>query len=333
LTGTIEEIAKIAKVSRSTVSRVLNGDPNVREKTRQHVLEVLRTTGFQPNRAARRLAGGHARIIGLIIPSGVARLFSDPFFAILIQHISHACSARDQAVMLWLAEPEYERRMIGQLLGSGLVDGVLVASSVIDDPLVEALHHSPLPLVMIGRSPHRTEISSIDVDNIESARRAVHYLLERGRGRIAVVNGPQNMISGLDRFEGYKTALQDWGLELDPALVVPGEFSEEDAFRGMEALLQREQVQAVFAASDSMALGAMRAIQKAGLRIPEDVALVGFDDLPLASRTDPPLTTMRQPIPGLAVTAVETLIQQINHPETGPKQIVLPAELVIRGTG
>lgn len=327
--ATLEEIAKLSKTSRSTVSRVINDDPHVSQATRDRVMAMVRQFNYHPNLAARSLVAGRTHVLGLVIPMGVSRLFTDPYFPILIQGATSACNANKHTVMLWLAEPEYERQMINQILYNGLVDGVIVASSLIDDPLIESLLKSSLCFILIGRHISNLELSYIDVDNQESARQAVHYLLRAGRRQVAAIAGPQNMIAGLDRLEGYRTALREWGLAADPALIADGSFSEVGGYEAMRQLLPRSP-DAVFAASDIMAVGAMRALRDAGRRIPEDVAVVGFDNMPFAERAEPPLTTVRQPIHRAGSLAVETLIDMIENPDSSPRRIVLPTELVIR---
>lgn len=326
---TVEEIAKLAGVSRSTVSRVINDDPKVKAETRERVLNVVRKLDFRPSTAARRLAGGRSGIFGLVIPMGVARLFTDPYFPILLQSVSATCNARGHTVMLWLAEPEHERRLIGQLLNDNLLDGVIVSSMSVDDPIVDALARSNLPFMLIGRHPTDPNPSYVDVDNQAGARRAVLHLLSRGRRRVGAISGPQNMIVSLDRLEGYKQALRASGFELDPALILDGNFTEDGGYRCAHLLLEQG-VDAIFACSDFMALGVLRALHEKGVRIPDDVAVAGFDDAPFAAKTTPPLTTIRQPTDQLGSHAVEMLIDLIEGGEEEPLRKILPAELVIR---
>ena len=325
----LEEIAKLSGVSRSTVSRVINDDPNVREITRERVRKVIRQVNYHPNAAARGLAAGRTRILGLLIPERVTSLFSDPYFPLLIQGISSACNARDHSVMLWLAEPEYERRTIHQILHGGMIDGVIVASMLLNDPVVLALVEGDRPFLLVGRHPTDPRVNYVDVDNRNSARDAVAHLLRLGYQRVATVTGPQNMIAGVDRREGYLAALKDRGLTPNPNLMAEGDFSEAGGYAAMQRLLAH-QPDAVFAASDIMAVGALRALREAGLRVPDDVALVGYDDMPFAARADPPLTTVRQPIHRTGALAAETLIDLIENPGASPRRIVLPTELVIR---
>ena len=325
----LEEIAKRSGVSRSTVSRVINDDPNVKLETRERVQAVIHQFNFQPNAAARSLASGRTRVLGLVIPRGVTALFTDPYFPALIQGIAAACNVRDHSVMLWLADPEYERRTIHQILHGGLIDGVIVSSMLMDDPLVESLAANRKPFVLIGRHPANAEVSYVDVENHKGAYEAVAHLLRLGRRRIATITGPQNAIVGADRRAGYLEALRGRGLAPAPDLIVEGDFTDAGGYQGMQRLLAH-QPDAVFAASDIMAQGALRALREAGRRAPDEVAVVGFDDMPFAATTEPPLTTVRQPIQRLGSTAVEILIDLIQHPEAGPRRVLLPTELVIR---
>lgn len=327
----LEQVAKQAGVSRSTVSRVVNEDPNVSAETRARVLTIIKHLNYQPNAAARGLAAGRTRVLGLVIPMTVAALFTDPYFPLLIQGVANATSARDHSVMLWLAEPEYERRTIRQVLHNGMIDGVLVASQRMDDPVIDALVKSALPFVLIGRHPSNAQVSYVDVDNKTAARDAVAYLLRLGRRRVATITGPKNMIAGSDRVDGYLTAIRTMGITPDPELIMESDFTEEGGYIAAQRLL-RCNFDGLFAASDAMAAGALRAFAENGRRVPEDVAVVGFDDMPFAARTVPPLTTVRQPIRSAGSVAAEMLMELIGHPDVHPRRILLPTELVIRAS-
>jgi LacI family transcriptional regulator len=328
---TLEDIAQMSGVSRSTVSRVINGDPNVSEQTRKKVLDLIQNIDFQPNLAARGLAAGRTRVIGLVIPTGLTTIFSDPYFPLVILGVSSACNARGYSVMLWLAEPEYERKTIRQVLYNGLIDGVIVSSMLMDDPLLERISESQRPFLTIGRHPTNDQLNFVDVDNRAGAYQAVSYILHTGRRRVATVTGPHNTIAGRDRHLGYQDALRERGLHVQPELVTEGEFSDISGYLAMKRLLPQHP-DAVFVASDAMAFAAMRAIQEAGLSIPEDIAVVGFDDIPSAATSKPPLTTVRQPIQKTGSVAAEMLIERIERPETQTCRIVLPTELVIRSS-
>lgn len=327
----LEDIAKLSGVSRSTVSRVLNNDPNVRESTRRRVQDVIRRVNFQPNLAARSLATGHARVIGLVIPMGVATMFTDPYFPMLIKGISAACNANDYSVMLWLAEPEYERRTVNQVLHNGMIEGVVVASVLMDDPIVQALINSQMPFVLIGRHPTNPNVNYVDVDNRTSSRQLMEHLIGQGYRRIATITGAQNMIAGSDRLLGYMDALTQNGIPIDMEMIAPGNFTEEGGYSAMQRILPHAP-DAVFVASDTMALGALRAIQQAGLRVPDDIALTGFDDMPFAARLNPPLTTVHQPVEETGMKAAETLFELLTDPESGPVHRLVATELVVRAS-
>jgi LacI family transcriptional regulator len=331
MTLTLEQIAVIAGVSRATVSRVINVDPNVSEKTRARVMRVIQELNFQPNRAARSLAGGRAGVIGLVIPVGVGTIFAEPFFSLLIQGVISESNSRDVSTMLWLAEPDYERRMVTKILYNGLVDGLIISSTTADDPLIDAICRSHMPFVVVGRYPCQDELSYVDSDNLNGARQAMEHLLGLGRQRIATISGPQNTAVGQDRYQGYVQAFHQHGLSVSPKLVVESDFTDRGGYAAMQQLLP-QRPDAVFVASDWMALGAMRALREVGARVPEDIALVGFDDIPLASQTLPPLTTIRQQILQMGALASQVLLDLLDNPGSPPVQKILPTELVVRAS-
>jgi LacI family transcriptional regulator len=184
---------------------------------------------------------------------------------------------------------------------------------------------------MVGRHPTNNEVSYVDVDNRQSAREMVSYLMRLGYKRVGTVAGPQNQIAGSDRLQGYQLAHRNRGIAPESALISFGDFTEEGGYAAMQQLLSALP-DAVFVASDAMAVGALRALRDAGKRVPEDIAIAGFDDIPIAARTDPPLTTVRQPIPRMGAVAAETLIDMISNPDPLPRRVILPTELVIRAS-
>ncbi len=318
-------------VSRSTVSRVLNGDPNVKDQTRERVQNIIQRIHFQPNLAARGLAAGHTRVLGLVIPIGVSAIFADPYFPLLIQGVATACNSLEYSVMLWLAEPEYVRKTISQIIYNGIVDGVIVSSMQMDEPLIEDLCDSGRPFLTIGRSVTQERINYVDVDNRSGAYQAVSHLLRNGRRRVAAITGPSNTISSQDRYQGYLDAMHERAIPVHAELTAEGEYSDTTGYLSMRHLLEHRP-DAVFVFSDAMAIGAMRAIGEADLRIPQDIAVIGFDDIPSAATSKPPLTTVRQPIQRTGSVAAEMLIDLIEHPGPQPRRILLPTELVIRSS-
>ena len=265
-----------------------------------------------------------------MIPTGIPSVFSDPFFPNLIRGISSACQEKDYSVMLWLAEADYERRTIDQVLYNGFTDGVIVSSMPMDDSIIASLICSGLPFVLVGRSPTDPSINYVDVENRRGALEAVTHLIRQKRRRIATITGPLNTVAGLDRRDGYLEALRIRSLPVDSELIVEGDFTEDEGYNAMKRLIPLHP-DAVFAASDQMAVGALRALREAGIKVPEEVAVVGFDDHPFAAHTEPSLTTIRQPIQRLGSMAAETMIDILEHPdEAYARHLILPVQLVIR---
>lgn len=327
----LEHIAKIAGVSKSTVSRVINNQPNVKEGTRQRVLDAIRTIDYRPNNAARALVTRQTRVLSLVVPIALAETFTDPYFPALIQGITLAANERNYAIMLWVGQSsEEEDQYCERILSNGLFDGIIMASAVDGDPLLQRIVPSQYPHVLIG-PPQQDVNLSVDVDNRSAACEAVTHLVQLGFQRIAMITGPLNAGSARHRLEGYRDALTNGGRTVDDSLVIVGNYDEVSGFNAMNTLIQRD-VDAVFCSSDMIALGVMRALLNAGLRVPEDVAVVGFDDMPFAATTNPPLTTVHQPIDDLGRTATQLLISLIEGEPVPTTHVVLKAHLVVRST-
>lgn len=329
---TIERIGELAGVSRSTVSRVINGQPDVAPAVRQRVMDVVEATGYVPHSAARTLAGTRSRIVGLAIPETTQMVFADPFFGHLIRGVSRACNRHEQTLALFLFhETSDEIRLLDRIVRTSLVDGLVVSVSYLDDPLIGRLLDRDVPFVLVGEhsSPH---VSFVDSDNEHGAGLAVQHLLELGRRRIATVTGPLRNAAARTRLTGYERALGAAGQPVQPDLVVEGDFTEGTAYElTLELLAHRPD--AIFAASDTMAMGVLRALRSAGLRVPEDVAVVGFDDLPAAATSTPTLTTVRQRVEHLGELAVQTLLDVLAEGEGAtPRRTTLPVELVVRAS-
>ncbi len=269
-------------------------------------------------------------VIILVIPTDIAHILSDPYFPQLIQGAATACDAHSFTIALWLAEPEYERRMISQMLDTRTVSGVVVANALINDSIVNSLYESKIPFLSIGRHPS-LDVNYVDADNVQAACEATLHLLQLGRKRIATITGPQDQVVAYERYHGFLKAMQEQIHPVNPELVVEEPFTETGGYEGMQKLLPVKP-DAVFAASDVIAYGAMRAIREAGLRVPEDVAIVGFDDIPGSAEVDPPLTTIRQSVHTMGKLAVETLIDIIAYPESKTRHVVLSTQLVVRSS-
>ena len=329
---TIQRVAELAEVSKATVSRVLNDYPHVRPEVRERVQRIIRETGYQPNNIARLLASDRSSIIGLVISSDAQMVFSDPYFPALTEAISTSAAAAELILALFVSHTEAQgRNTLSGILSAGLFDGLILTADYEGTAMIPLLRSGEIPFVFIGRPRETDGIHFVDADNLQGGYLATKHLIELGYRRIATIASNQNS-AGDDRLKGYRRALKDYGLEAEPGLTASGDYSAESGYRGMQALIPLEP-DAVFVASDTMSVGALRALREADLRVPDDIALVSHDDLPPAEQADPPLTTIRQTISTTGALAVETLARVISEGETLPtQQIVTPVELVVRAS-
>ncbi len=328
---TLEEVGKLAGVSRATVSRVVNGYPHIRPEIRERVQRVIDETGYRPNLLARSLASDRSNIIGLVIPSGAQAVFTDPYFPCLTQGISRGVNSNNLTLALFMVHSEKEEeRTILSILGTGLVDGLIVTSDNKGDVFIPELLKHEMPFVQIGRSLYSDLVYRVDTDNLAGSYLATQHLISLGYQRIATIATNRNC-SGDDRLTGYTNALADHGRGVDRKLVAYGDYGLESGYHAMKQLIP-QRPDAVFITSDTMALGAMRALQEANLRVPDDIAIVGYDDLPPAVQANPQLTTIRQPIEQTGFLAVSMLVKILANDPPSSREIVLPVELVIRNS-
>lgn len=326
----LEDIAKLAGVSRSTVSRVVNSNPNVGEKTRKRVEKIIESTGYHPNAAARSLASQRTSMIGLVIPRTASAFFTDPYFPHLTQGVAFACNNHHLTLSLFLVgNQEDENEIIPRLLRRGMLDGILLQSGNSDDKLTRRLIASQLPILVLGRPFEDKNVNYIDVDNISAAKHATNHLIDLGYQRIGMITGSIHSTPSIDRQLGFRQAMAEAGREIDPTLIVEGDFSETSGYSAMKKLLPARP-DAVFAQSDVMAVGAMRAVQEAKLEVPKDIAFIGFDDLPIASALPIKLTTVHQPITHFGILAVDLLLDIIEKGAKPVRRVILDTELIIR---
>lgn len=323
---TLDDLAQLSGVSRATVSRVINGGP-VSEQTRRKVLEVLEQTDYRPNLAARSLASGRTGVVGVVMHVDPPVLFEDSYFVALLHGVSDVLADRASGMMLWLGNRSKEETL-DRILGTGLMDGVIVSADNLDDPLVDGLLASELPTVLIGHRRSDRTASYVDIDNLAAADTITTHLIDIGRTRIGHITGRLGSVAGADRLTGYRRAMERAGLDPD-VLVVEGDFTRPTGVEAAAKLLEIG-VDAIFCANDATAAGALEAINASGLAVPADVALAGFDDLPVASELDPPLTTIRQGVHAQGTESASALLSLLESPEGGPRRVLLPTELVIR---
>jgi DNA-binding LacI/PurR family transcriptional regulator len=326
---TLDTVAAEAGVSRATVSRVINGSTRVSPEAKDVVEETIARLGYVPNRAARSLVMRRTDSIALVLREPDATVLADPYLASIIIATSQALAGTGLQLVLVNAQNDAEHVRLADYVRSGHVDGVLLASMHGDDPLPRVLLQAGVPTVVGGRPDRPVPgLTYVDTDNVGGGELAAARLVAAGRRRVATIAGPLDMTAATDRLTGYHRALAAAG---QPAgQVAYGRFTRESGEQAMAELLERApDLDAVFAANDMMAIGALRVLRAAGRRVPEDVSLVGYDDIELAQHTEPALTTIRQPIAEQARTMTELLLTQIGG---GPVRdpVILPTELVER---
>ncbi len=327
-----KEIARLARVSQATVSRVLNNDPQVNEELRQRVLAVVDALGYVPDARAQSLRAQRTRLLGFVVHRAPTALAHDPFFSALIASIIDQAGRQGYHLCVDAARTvKGQRAIYEELLRTRRVDGLILVESETRDERIARLTAQGFPFVLIGRYEPEDAICTVDNDNIGAARMATEYLLRQGRQRIAYIGGPAGLTVTRDRLHGYRAALESHGIAYDPHLVAFGASSEQGGARAMEELLSLSmRPDAVLAFDDVLAIGAMRQAQRHGLRIPDDVAVVGFNDTPLCSFVEPALTSVAIDIPMLARAATQRLIDLIEGRPVEPRRLIVPARLVPR---
>ena len=323
---TLDDLAALSGVSRATVSRVINGG-TVAEATRRRVLEVLARTNYRPNAAARTLASGRSGVVGVVMHVDPHLLFQDPYFSQLLQGVTDYLAEQGAGMMLWLGNRTKEQTL-DHVLGMSFLDGVIISAHTLEDPVVDGLLSSSLPTVLIGHRRADRTASYVDIDNEQAADAITTHLISLGRTRVGHITGSRGTVAGEDRVTGYQRAMRRAGLNVD-GLIVDGDFNRQSGVAAAAELLDVG-VDAIFCANDASAAGALETIRARGLRVPDDVALAGFDDLEFAAHLDPPLTTVRQALRQQGIEAARALLQLLEDPGRSPRRVLLPTELVIR---
>ena len=324
-------MAAKAGVSRTTVSFVLNDRPgaNISPSTRERVLLAAAELGYHPHAPARILAGGKSHTLGFVLRQSAEQVAGDAALAETLRGLATAARAAGFRVMVEPLDPvdgSYEA-----LLRAQHVDGLVLSGPRIDDQGLVELARDGFPIVLQGSLPG-LDVASVDIDNVSGARRAVEHLIGLGRRRIAcITNAPLAYTAAQERRDGYRAALEAAGIEYDPQFVAEAAFDAGSGHRAMAELLQRASFDAVFVASDVVAFGAIAAIREAGLLVPSDISVVGFDDIALAAFFDPPLTTVRLPAFDLGVAAGTALLDRIAG-RSLPDRTLLPTELIVRSS-
>jgi DNA-binding LacI/PurR family transcriptional regulator len=307
---------------------VVNGSPAVAGVLRARVQQAVADLGYVPNQAARTLVTRHTRLMALVIPETAHRVFSDDrFFPGIVRGVNRELGAAERQLVVAVADGEPSRERIERYALARRVDAVMFASMHGADPLPDLLARAGVPVVCNGRPLGRSRVPYVDIDHQAGVAKAVAHLVNSGRRRIATIAGPQDMVAGIDRLAGYRTSLAGTGLR---SLVAIGDFTRDSGHAAMRQLLADDpDLDAVFVASDLMAHGALAALRAAGRKVPGDVAVVGFDDVDLARYTDPPLTTVRQPIERIGQELARQALRLVAG-ERIAARVILPTELVLR---
>ena len=330
---TQRQIAEEAGVSRTTVSLVLNDVPGVRvsPETRQRILEVARRLNYYPDAAARTLVSGRTHTIGFVLCQSPDRIFADAFLPEVLRGVGDAVQENGFRVLIHSVEDVAAPEAYISLVREKHTDGIILSGPRSDDQQLPRLKAESFPAVLLGQLPG-SDIPFVDVDNVGAARQAVNHLLGRGHRRIGMItNAPLAYTAARDRLLGYRQALEEAGLAFDERLVRYGDFREESGRVAMcELLGLAERPTAVFVASDLVAFGALVATKERGLTIPDEIALVGFDDVQLAHYVDPPLTTVRLPAYELGYEAAALLTELVSGGPVEEREVLLQTELVVR---
>lgn len=307
---TIRDIARLAGVSKSTVSRVLNAHPRVDVETRERILNVMQEHGFIPNAAATGLAKGHSKLIGLLVPALTWELVSD-----VLQGVAGVIEDTQYEIILYSASPEKDfSQVIDRMLATNMAVGILALLHMQSPQHLVELHRQGLPVVLINHIATRVEIPQVGIDNTAATYTAIQHLLNLGHRRIGFILGLPEIQCTHDRYEGYRKALQDAGIPLDPALVLEGNYQCEGGYQCARKLFaMSEPPTAIFASNDLTAYGVLEAADEQGVHIPDDIALVGFDDIPPSAHVQPALTTVHHPFKEMGRSAAQLLLTLINQ--------------------
>lgn len=328
--STLKEVAKLADVSITTVSRVINESDKVNSTTRERVLKAMKSLGYQPNRVAQRLRGTHGRskLLGLIIPD-----IQNQFYSNIVRGIEDVTYGNDYAVILCNSDenPDKEKFYL-DVLKSESVDGVILPPIHQNGKVIEEFIASGIPIICVDRKLSRESVDTVVIDNHKGAHLAVSHLIEMGHRNIAIILSSSQLSSFQERQEGYEKALEDHGIALDTTLIKKGDqrSSENAKELTLELLEQTPRPTAIFVTNNLMTLGALEAINECQLNIPEDISIIGFDDMPWAGSINPPLTVVKQPAYEMGRRAGELFFQRISDPQRDAVRIVMDPKLIVR---
>ncbi len=328
---TLAEIAELANVSKMTVSRVLTGKGQVAEPTQRRILEIIEDLGYQPNWMARSLASRRSMILGVLIPK-IEHMFLDNYIAQVLSGVMDVALRENYQVLLYPVNANSGNNMeYLNVAKTKLLDGMILLKTKVNDQNISTLATDGFPFVLVNHKKYSDSIHFVDSQNIQGARMAVQYLYEKGHRKIAFVCGSMDETNGIDRLQGFREAMNNYGLGCNENWIIEGDFNQDMAYSNSCCLFSgNEKPTAVFCADDYMAIGVMHRLKELGLSVPEDVAIIGFDDIEMAEYIRPSLTTIRQPICDLGKCAAEILLETITSKPEKPVHRLLDVELIQR---
>jgi DNA-binding LacI/PurR family transcriptional regulator len=331
MTITIKDVAKKAGVSPSTVSRVISGNSRISEETRKKVLTIMDELGYHPNMNARSLVVRSTETIGMIMPRSAENVFQNPFFPEVIRGISAAAQENAYSILLSAGRDDEEvQRAVTKMVQGRQVDGVILLNSRIRDPIIRYLREQDFPFIVIGR-PVEKNAAYVDNDNMEAAKKATSYLIQKGHRSIAFLGGSPEYMVTKDRLDGYRKALAEAGIPLNPDYILHGEFLEEGGYEAVKQLLIKGKQPTAFVVTDDlMAFGVIGALAEVGMRVPDDVSIISFNNVPLTRFSSPPLTSVDIGIYQLGYQATQKLIEQIRNPSIASSNTLIATRIIER---
>ncbi|MCX8128745.1 MAG: LacI family transcriptional regulator [Clostridia bacterium] len=329
---TINDIAKVANVSPSTVSRVIANNPRISIATREKILKIMKDMNYHPNMIARSLANKSTKIVGLVVPGTTEKAFQHPFIPEIIRGIISVAHKNDYKILISSATSiKEEKQIVNDLANGGIAEGIILLASRVNDPTITELSKKEFPFVVVGRPSNDQAVNWVDNNNYSIAYNLTKHFIDQGHKRIALIGFSSGVVVTLDRLKGYKKALEDHNIAFDEDLTIEGKFIDDTGYEQMKKLMDKKTgPTGVIACDDFLAFGAIKYLTESGLKIPEDVAVAGFNNTPLSDHFIPPLTSVEVNAFSLGSNAFELLTVGINSDYKSYNRAIVPAELVIR---
>lgn len=331
---TINDIAKAAKVAPSTVSRVIAGNPRISSATRERVLKIMKEMNYHPNMIARSLASRSTKIVAVIVPGTTEKAFQHPFFPEILSGIVSVAHKNQYNILISsVTSLKEERKIVNDFIKGGIAEGIILMTSRVKDPSISELTKTDFPFVVVGRPANENEMNWVDNNNLSISYELTEHLIMQGHKKIAFIGVSPEFIVTLDRLEGYKKALKDYNLPIDENLIIKGRFIDDTGYELMKKIPDNGPLPTgVIACDDLLAFGAIKWLMEHGLRVPDDIAVAGFNNVPLSDYFVPSLTSVEVNAFDLGTKALELLMTNINSKTKSYNRAIVPAQLVLRNS-